>query len=280
MKNLDCPVPTEHWLTAWTKICSATFLSWTLKWRKYFPEVCLTEGILCNGLSNTLSTEDCAWLFLSRTHQKNTSVKVCTMPGGFQLIPVHSRCQPLFTNDEVSLWYLLVSLLSFPNILEVESTWKWWSDKTCSPLLVHTANGFLYKKKQVYLRFWWCQCPFLQSSPRPTSFWRTSDLLEAWGHLGRLQAGCFGNLHLYLCRTVHVCTGVFKKQFYSLHTLKVMFTDIRIQFCSTGTKTLCRCPFQHSYISIRGPGAKDSTPKKDRCHGKCQDEYRIPAVYT
>lgn len=45
MKNLNCPVLTEHWLTAWTKICSATFLLWTLKWRKYFPEICLTEGI-------------------------------------------------------------------------------------------------------------------------------------------------------------------------------------------------------------------------------------------
>lgn len=147
MKNLDCPVLTEHWLTAWTKICSATFLSWTLKWRKYFPEICLPEGILYNGLSNTLSTEYYAWLFLSKTHRKNTSVKVCTMPGGFQLIPVCSRRQPLFTDDEVSSWYLLVSLLSFPNILEVESIWKWGSDKTCSPLLVHTVNGFLCKKK-------------------------------------------------------------------------------------------------------------------------------------
>lgn len=39
------------------------------------------------------------------------------------------------------------SLFSFPNVLEVESIWKWGSDKTCSPLLVRTVNGFLCKKK-------------------------------------------------------------------------------------------------------------------------------------
>lgn len=119
------------------------------------------------SLSNTLSTEDNAWLFLSRTHQKNTSLKVCTMPGGFQFIPVCSRCQPLLTNDIFS-WYLFVTLLSVPNVLQVESTWKWGSEKTCSPLLIHTTNGFLYMKKLVYLSFWWCQCPFLQFSPQPT----------------------------------------------------------------------------------------------------------------
>lgn len=62
-------MPTEHWLTAWTKICSATFLLWTLKWRKYFPEICLTEGILCDGLSNTLSTEDYACFYQEPTRK-------------------------------------------------------------------------------------------------------------------------------------------------------------------------------------------------------------------
>lgn len=50
--------------------------------------------------------------FYQEPCRKNTSVKVCTMPGGFQLIPVCSGCQPLFMIDEVSLWYLLVSLFS------------------------------------------------------------------------------------------------------------------------------------------------------------------------
>lgn len=87
-------------------------------------------------------------------------------------------------------------------------------------------------------------------------------------------------VHLYMCRIVHVCTGVLKKQFCSLHTLKVMFTGVRIQFCSTGTRRLCRCPLQHLYISIRDPGAKDPTLKEDRCHGKYQNKYRKPTVYT
>lgn len=268
MKNLDCPVPTEHWSTAWTKICSATFLLWTLKWKKYFPEICFTEGILCNSLSDTLSTEDSTWSFLSRTHQKNTSVKVFMMLGGFQLTQVCSRYQPLFTND-VSSWYLLLSLLSFSNVLEFESIWKWGDAKTCSPPLVHTANGFLYKKKKTSI--FELLVMSVPVSTRLTSFWRTSGLLQAWGHLGRLQAGCFGNLHLYMCRIVYLCTGVLKKQFNSLHTLKITFTCVRIQFCSTGTKRLCRCLFQHLYISAL---------KEDHCHGMCQDQYRKTVVYT
>lgn len=46
-----------------------------------------------------------------------------------------------------------------------------------------------------------------------------------------------------------------------------MFTSVGVRFCSAGTKTLCRCPFQHLYISIRGTGAKDSTPKEEHRHG-------------
>lgn len=48
---------------------------------------------------------------------------------------------------------------------------------------------------------------------------------------------------------VCVCTEVLKKRFCSLRILKVTFTGVRVQFCSTGTKRLYRCPFQHSYVS-------------------------------
>lgn len=192
MKNPDCPVLTEHWLTAWTKICSATSLLWTLKWRKYFPETCLTEGILCNDLSSTLSTEDCAWLFLSRTLQKKSnSVKVCTCLGDSDLFQSTADASPLFNGDKVSLWYVLVSLLSLLNVLEIESIWKWGGAKTRSPLLVHTANRFLCKEKQVYLSFWWCQCPFLQLWP--TFFWRKSGWLKTRGYQGRLRLDALVN---------------------------------------------------------------------------------------
>ena len=105
-------------------------------------------------LSNILSAEDCAWLFLSRTHQKNTSVKLCTMPEGFQLFqPGGDGSHTSLTIDEVSWWYLLASLLYFPFVLGVLNIWKGGGAKTFSSVLVHTINGFLHKKQQVLLMF-------------------------------------------------------------------------------------------------------------------------------
>lgn len=91
---------------------------------------------------------------------------------------------PLFIDDKVSLWYLLVSLLSLPSVLEVESIWKWGGAKTCSPLLVHPANRFLCKEKWIYLSI------LVMSVPISATVTQTHLLLkEKWFAQGLRESG-------------------------------------------------------------------------------------------
>lgn len=57
---------------------------------------------------------------------------------------------------------------------------------------------------------------------------------------GKTQVGCFGNLHLYMCRIASVY--IFEEEICSLHPLKMLLTAVRTQFFSMGQKYFFQVP--------------------------------------
>lgn len=145
---------TGHWLTAWTKICSATFLLSTLKWRIYFPEICLTDGIPHTIWVTFCQLKTVHGYFYQEPTRKTHQWNFVPCLKAFSLFqPGGGGSHTSLTIDEVSWWYLLASLLYFPFVLGVSNIWKGGGAKTFSSVLVHTINGFLHKKQQVLLMF-------------------------------------------------------------------------------------------------------------------------------
>lgn len=145
-----------------------------------------------------------------------------TVHGGFYQEPSRKTPQWKFVPClEASSLFQSIADASYPSLLTKLLCGIFWSllflklraseeeevPKPVPHYLYTQPVGFSVRKKQLCLSFWWCQCPFLQFAPKPTFFWRASGLLEGfWRYLGRLWAGCFSNLHLYMCGIVHVCT--------------------------------------------------------------------------
>lgn len=204
---------TGHWLTAWTKICSATFLLSTLKWRIYFPEICLTDGIPHTIWVTFCQLKTVHGYFYQEPTRKTHQWNFVPCLKAFSLFqPGGDSSHTSLTIDEVSWWYLLASLLYFPLFLEF-----WTSEKEEVPKRFHL---YLYTQSMGFSirssKYCWCfQCLFLQFLPGPSSSWKMRAELRSWGHLGRLQVGCLCNFHLNKCRIVPMCIGVLKKPIIS-----------------------------------------------------------------
>lgn len=173
---------TGHWLTAWTKICSATFLLWTLKWRIYFPEICLTDGILHAiwvASCQLKTVHGCFYQEPTRkTHQRNfvPCLKAFSLfqPGS------DASLTSLRMKSHRGIFWPLSSI--FPVFLMFQTSEEEEMPKRFPLYLYSQLMGFSTRSS----KDWWSfQCLFLQFLSVPSSSWKMRVELRSWGHLGK-----------------------------------------------------------------------------------------------